>query len=113
MLILEKQQPTTPIDAIKNCFIEFANFSGKASRYECWCFLLFMILVMTIATLLHEKLYQIVTIIFIVPFIAVCSRRLNDIGQSVWWQLFYLVPFGQIIVLYMMAKKSIEISEQQ
>lgn len=112
-VIQEKQQPNTPIEAVKTGFKEFANFSGKATRYEYWWFLLFMVLVMAIATLLHDKLNQIVTIIFLVPFLAVGTRRLNDTGRSVWWQLFLLVPFGQIIVLYMMAEKSKNSDDQQ
>ncbi|HET6785041.1 MAG TPA: DUF805 domain-containing protein [Erysipelotrichaceae bacterium] len=106
LLIKEKQNPTTPIEAIKICFMEYANFTGKASRYEYWWFLLFMILVMSIAYLIHERLNQIITIIFLVPFLAVGARRLNDAGQSIWWQLFLFVPFGQIIVLFMMAEKT-------
>ncbi len=112
LLIQEVQQPTTPIEAVKTVFREFANFSGKATRYEYWWFLLFMVLVMAIATLIHDRLNQIVTIILLVPFLAVGTRRLNDTGRSVWWQLFLIVPFGQIIVLYMMAEKS-KISDDQ
>ena len=56
--------------------------------------------------------YQIVTIIFLVPFLAVGTRRLNDAGQSVWWRLFLFVPFGQIIVLFYMAEKSKHIDDR-
>lgn len=113
LMVQEKQNPTTPVEVIKNSFMEFANFSGKATRYEYWWFLLFMVLVMAIATLIHEKLNQIVTLIFLVPFLALGSRRLNDIGRSVWWQLFLFVPFGQIIVLYMMAEKTMSSESEQ
>ena len=106
LMISQKQNPTTPFEAIKLCILEYANFSGKATRYEYWWFLLFMVMVMAIATLIHTKLNQIIAILFLVPFLAVGTRRLNDIGRSAWWQLFLLVPFGQIIVLYLMAEKS-------
>lgn len=106
LILQEKQKPQTPVESIKMSFMEFANFSGKATRYEYWWFLLFMVLVLAIATIIHEQLNQIVAIIFLVPFLAVGSRRLNDVGRSIWWQLFLLVPFGQIIVLFMMAEKS-------
>lgn len=109
LVIKEDTQPSTPIEVIKKCFLEFANFKGKATRYEYWWFLLFMVLVLSIAYLIHERVYQIVSIIFLVPFLAVGSRRLNDAGQSVWWQLFLFVPFGQIIVLIYMAEKSKEV----
>lgn len=113
LLIQEKQQPATPVEAVMNVFREFANFSGRATRYEYWWFFLFMVLVMAVATILHDRLYQIVTVFFLVPFIAVGTRRLNDVGRSVWWQLFLLVPFGQIIVFYMMAEKSKDSEDQQ
>lgn len=109
LVIKEDKQPSTPIEVIKKCFMEFANFKSKATRYEYWWFLLFMVLVLSIAYLIHERVYQIVSIIFLVPFLAVGSRRLNDAGQSVWWQLFLFVPFGQIIVLFYMAEKSKEV----
>lgn len=108
LVIKEDKQPSTPLEVIKKCFMEYSNFKGKATRYEYWWFLLFMVLVLSIAYLIHERVYQIVSIIFLVPFLAVGSRRLNDAGQSVWWQLFLFVPFGQIIVLFYMAEKSKE-----
>lgn len=109
LVIKEDKQPSTPIEVIKKCFMEYANFKGKATRYEYWWFLIFMVLVLSIGYLIHERLYQIISVIFLVPFLAVGSRRLNDAGQSVWWQLFLFVPFGQIIVLFYMAEKSKEV----
>lgn len=113
LVIKEDKQPSTPLEVIKKCFMEYENFKGKASRYEYWWFLLFMVLVMSIAYLIHERLNQIVSIIFLVPFLAVGSRRLNDTGQSVWWQLFLFVPFGQIVVLYFMAEKTKNLEDEQ
>lgn len=113
LVLKEDTQPSTPIEVIKKCFMEYSNFKGKATRYEYWWFLLFMVLVLSIAYLIHERLYQIVTIIFLVPFLAVGTRRLNDAGQSAWWQLFLFVPFGQIIVLFYMAEKSKHVDDRQ
>lgn len=96
----------TPIEAIKKGFKEYANFSGKASRYEYWWFLLFIAMVMAIATIIHEKVGLIVDIILLLPLLSVGSRRLNDAGESVWWQLLMFVPFGQIPVFIVMAKPS-------
>ncbi len=106
LVIKEDTQPSTPLEVIKKCFMEYSNFKGKATRYEYWWFLLFMVLVLSIGYLIHERLSQIISVIFLVPFLAVGSRRLNDAGQSVWWQLFLFVPFGQIIVLFYMAEIS-------
>lgn len=101
-----QQSYTKPLQSIQNSFLEFSNFSGKTSRYDYWCFLIFVILCLAIATIIHEKLYQIVGVILIVPLLAIGNRRLHDIGQSVWWQIFLFVPFGQIIVFYMMSLPS-------
>lgn len=106
LLMQEKHLPTNPIESVKMTFREFANFTGTATRFEYWWFLLFMVLVLAVASLIHDRLTQIVAILFLVPFLAVGARRLNDIGESIWWQLFLFVPFGQIIVFWKMAEKT-------
>jgi transcriptional regulator with XRE-family HTH domain len=108
LMIQERVEPKNPLDSVKNSLMDFADFTGKATRYEYWWFLLFMILVMAIATIIHEKAYQIVAVVFLVPFLAVGTRRLNDTGRSGWWQLFLFVPFGQIVVFYMMNETDID-----
>jgi len=102
LMIKEREESKNPLDSVKNTLMEYSNFTGKATRYEYWWFLLFMIIVMAIATIIHEKAYQIVAVVLLLPFLAVGTRRLNDTGRSGWWQLFLFVPFGQIIVFYMM-----------
>jgi transcriptional regulator with XRE-family HTH domain len=106
LILLEEEEPLTPIDAIKSAFIKFADFSGTASRFEYWWFLLFVLLVAGIATVIGEAIVQIISLIILVPFVAVGTRRLNDVGQSGWWQLMFLVPFGMVIVFFMMAQES-------
>ncbi|WP_083405037.1 DUF805 domain-containing protein [Idiomarina sp. MD25a] len=56
-------------------------------------------------------LATIVVIILLVPFLAVSTRRLRDAGQSIWWQWMYLVPFGVLVVLYLMTMPSLKRSE--
>ncbi|MAT96433.1 MAG: hypothetical protein CL608_04750 [Anaerolineaceae bacterium] len=102
----EPEPPQTPLDAVKTGLSEFANFSGTATRFEYWWFLAFMVLVTAVATILHDKAYQIAWVILLLPFLAASTRRLNDAGHSLWWQFFWLVPFGQIIVLYLLAQPS-------
>jgi len=94
----------TPLDAVKNGLREFANFSGTTTRYEYWWFLLFVVGVLAISSILHEKAYQIAGVILLLPFLSAATRRLNDAGHSLWWQLFWLVPFGQIVVLYLLTQ---------
>ncbi|MBK8900013.1 MAG: DUF805 domain-containing protein [Anaerolineaceae bacterium] len=112
MLSSETEAPQTPLDAVKTGLLEFANFSGTATRYEYWWFLGFFVLVTAVATILHEKAYQIVTLILLLPFLAASARRLNHAGHSQWWQLFWLVPFGQIVVLIFLAQPGSDSANQ-
>ncbi len=101
-------RPQTPLDAVKTALSEFANFSGRATRYEYWWFLLFVTLVLAVSTVLHEKAYQIAALILLLPFAAAGARRLNDANYSPWLQLLWLVPFAQIVVLYYLAQPGSE-----
>jgi len=105
--IVEVIDPT-PISVIKHCFVQFADFSGTASKYDYWWFLVFMLLVSALAEIISPALRQFVTVLILLPFLAVGTRRLNDAGQNVWWQLMNLVPFGFVVVLFFMAKDSIQ-----
>lgn len=93
-----------PLRVIKDCFVQFADFSGTASRYQYGWFLVFVLLVSALAEIISPTLRQFVTVLILLPFLAVGSRRLNDAGQSVWWQLMYLVPFGVVVVWYFMVQ---------
>jgi transcriptional regulator with XRE-family HTH domain len=108
----ETETPQTPQDAVITGLREFANFSGTATRFEYWWFLAFVVVVTAVATLLHERVGQIASVILLLPFIAASTRRLNDAGQSQWWQILWLVPFGQIGVLIVLAQPSSEPSSQ-
>ena len=98
----------TPLSVIKGCFVQFADFSGTASKYQYWWFLVFVLLISALAEIISPVLRQFVTVLILLPFLAVGTRRLNDAGQNVWWQLMYLVPFGFIVVLFYMTKDSIQ-----
>jgi len=112
MLNGETETPQTPQDAVITGLREFGNFSGTATRFEYWWFLAFVVVVTAVATLLHERVGQIAWVILLLPFLAASTRRLNDAGQSQWWQILWLVPFGQIGVLIVLAQPSSEPSSQ-
>lgn len=104
-LRLNETEPSqTPLEAVKTGLRNFANFSGTATRFEYWWFFAFVVVVTAVATILHEKAYQIAGVILLLPFLTAGSRRLNDADHSPWWQLFWLVPFGQIVVLILLAQ---------
>lgn len=94
------------LQIIKKGFVDFADFSGRASRFEYWWFLGFTTLVLSIAQIIDARVMQIASLVFLLPLASYGTRRLNDTGQSGWWQLLALVPFGVIPVLFLMAQES-------
>lgn len=107
LMLSATEAPPTPLDAVKTGLSEFANFNGTATRFEFWWFLLFVVGVLAISTILHEKAYQIAGVILLLPLLAASNRRLNDSGHSPWWQTLWFVPFGQIALFFLLAQPSI------
>ena len=85
------------IDTLKN---KYADFNGKATRSQFWYFVLFSVLVIIVSKIIDTYvinpmlgmnveqaslggLLQVpVTLALLVPFIAICVRRLHDIRKS-------------------------------
>jgi len=103
-LIAADPGPTAIVlKTVREGFIRGAEFSGKATRPEYWWLFLFVLLTLAIATAIQDKLYLVVAIVTLVPLLAAGTRRLRDTGHSGWWQLLFLVPFGFVPVLIMLA----------
>lgn len=86
------------------CLNQYADFSGRARRTEYWMFTLFnaiisLILGFVLATIGLVFLSYIYSIAILIPSLAVCIRRLHDIGKSGWWYLIGFVPVVGTIVL--------------
>ena len=102
--------------AVSSVFSKYATFSGRARRAEYWWFLLFSIIVLTIALVVDNALglkvvddtnisftvgwvYVIVVLLLAIPNIAVTVRRLHDTERSGWWYLLAVIcGIGAIIV---------------
>ena len=85
------------IDALKDGFNRFADFSGVSTRSQYWYF----ILGTTIATVIAQVSFgdfagNLVSIITILPTIAVAVRRMHDVGKSGW---FILVPIYNLVLV--------------
>jgi transcriptional regulator with XRE-family HTH domain len=106
LFVLGVNAVSTPPEAIRKGFLNGVDFSGAASRFEYWWFLLFVLMAAALATLIGEKILQLVSLIVLLPLLSVGTRRLRDAGRSGWWQLLFLVPFGQVVVLYLLALPS-------
>ena len=90
----------------------YAGFTGRASRKEYWYFVLFNFIISFcvgfISGLLGlEYLPGIIyVLITILPWLAVCVRRLHDINYSVWHFLIVFIPIvGIFLLLWNLVKR--------
>jgi uncharacterized membrane protein YhaH (DUF805 family) len=84
---------------------QYADFSGRARRLECWLFALFNVVILTVLVIIDTVarlsigsntglLGSIYLLAVLVPGLAVGARRLHDVGYSGWWQVLDLVPIA-------------------
>ena len=95
------------------CWKQYADFSGRARRKECWMFTLFnaiIILALVLITVMMQFvttvgagifafLYVAYLLATLIPGLAVAVRRLHDVGKSGWWYLIGFVPLVGVILL--------------
>lgn len=94
------------------CLKQYADFSGRARRKEYWMFVLFNVLISIALSIVDGVLGfsaeassigilgGIYSLAVLIPGIAVCVRRLHDVGKSGWYYLLFLIPIiGAIILL--------------
>ena len=86
-------------DAIRACFTKYAEFNGRASRPEYWWFWLFSLLVGIATSVLGHAASGLVSLLMLLPSLAVAARRLHDTNRSGWWQLLWFIPVIGWIVL--------------
>lgn len=85
----------TFIDAIKRFYANYTNFSGCATRAEYWYVTLFMLIAEAVLYCFGDfgqVLVGLFCLANIIPGIAICIRRMHDIGKSGWWILICLIP---------------------
>ena len=90
------------------CFQQYADFKGRARRKEYWMFVLFNFIISFLIGILDglfgiNVFSWIYTVVVFIPSLAVCVRRLHDIGKSGWLLLICFIPIiGWIwlLVLY-------------
>lgn len=72
--------------AIKLFFANYANFKGRSTRAEYWWAMLFVFLVsMVISFVGSNILTGLVGLAFLLPELAILTRRFHDTGRSGWW----------------------------
>lgn len=90
--------------SVKTCFTKFADFSGRATRSEYWWFVLAYFVLALVAGFIHEYLYFLVVLVFLVPMISAGVRRLHDIGKTGWLLLIGLIPLVGLVLIYFMVQ---------
>lgn len=99
----------------------YVNFEGRARRKEFWYYTLCSFLIAVILVIIDKQmgtfnqqtgmglLGQIYGVAVFLPALAVCVRRLHDIGKSGWMVLINLIPFiGFLIFIYLAARQGDE-----
>jgi len=117
-----------PVHATRSVLANLTDFSGRASRSECWWWFAIAFVGLCVATMLVSVLTLSVigvtepgvlgialTSLWVAAFLlglAVSVRRLHDTGRSGWWWLIAFVPLGNLILLILWALDS-ESSENE
>lgn len=96
--------------AVKTCLNKFAAFDGRARRSEYWYFFLIYMLVQVAAAIVEGilglPLSLILSLVLLLPTLAVNVRRLHDLEKSGWWYLLVFVPLiGALVLLYWATRK--------
>ena len=87
--------------SIKTCFSKYVTFSGRASRSEYWWFALLSFIVGFIPVV------NFLSILLILPGLAVAVRRLHDVGKSGWNLLWAIIPIlGGLYLLWLYIQES-------
>ena len=85
---------------------KYACFKGRASRKEYWWFVLMCLLLNIVLYFIDiPVLLAFLNLFLLCPTLAVTSRRLHDVGLMGWLSLFILVPFGNLVLLYVLVRK--------
>ena len=85
------------IDAVKDGFNRYADFSGLSTRAQYWYFIIATNIASFVGSLIAgDMVGNLISLVTILPTIAVAVRRMHDVGKSGW---FILVPIYNLILL--------------
>jgi uncharacterized membrane protein YhaH (DUF805 family) len=90
----------------------YADFNGRARRQEYWMFTLvniivaIVLMVLTKVSGLFSILYTVYALGTFLPSLAVCVRRLHDVGKSGWFILISLIPIVGLYLIYLLVQDS-------
>lgn len=81
-------------------FSKFAQFKGRASRKEFWSYTIAVNAFQIAIILTTPFLVTILTLVLLLPSLAVLVRRLHDVNRSGWWASPMPFLFISIFLLY-------------
>lgn len=94
-------------EALKLYFTRYTDFKGRSRRSEYWWATLAIGIIGAIIGAVLPDFSWIWTLVVLIPGLAICVRRLHDVGKSGWWYLWILLPLiGSIILLVQFCKDS-------
>lgn len=94
---IKNQKATDLINAVKDAFSRFIDFAGVSTRPQFWYYILTTAIASALVNLAFGKNGQnALTLITLLPTIAVSIRRMHDVGKSGW---FVLIPIYNIVLL--------------
>ena len=71
---------------------KYADFKGRATRKEFFLFYLFSVLIVSLGLMINPFVFFLVSVIFLIPVLAIKARRLRDAGVSNF--LCYFMPIA-------------------
>lgn len=96
------------LEAVKLYFTRYADFKGRSRRSEYWWASLAIGILGSVIGAALPDLAWIWSLATLIPSLAICIRRLHDIGKSGWWYLINLIPLvGQIIFIIWACQDSV------
>ncbi len=108
------------IEQIRDNFLNvllnhYADFNGRARRSEYWYYTLVIVLISLVLSFLQSltgwRLFSVisglVSLAVLVPGLAICWRRLHDIGKSGAYYFIVLIPIvGWILMIVWLCQDS-------
>lgn len=85
-------------EAIKLFFVNYVNFTGRATKSEYWWAFLFNFLV-SLCTAWIPVVGQLISFGLLLPGLAVGIRRLHDTGKAWYYMFMGLIPLAGFIIL--------------
>ena len=100
----------TFVNAVKQCFRKYGDFSGRATRAEYWWWQLFGWIGAFVFGVVDSSIVSLIVsliggvdvfspfgtvfgLAILLPGLAVTARRLHDIGKTGWWLLAWFIVF--------------------